>query len=133
MGLVAACAILLLLHIGLPYYEAFRFIKRSTSTDPARIKAAMPRDVSFKLDPVLGGDWYGLYWRGAQAIGPFPLSKYSDPTTLNLKIEPPSITEWLLGQRTVRVFGRKFTKHFVVSYSGVSYEQGVESFQGQAE
>ena len=128
--LPSLCVVLLLLHLYLPSHKAAEFITAIESADPGRINAALPADVSFGKDPQLS-DWYAFYWRSRLVAGPFPLADYGKPVTMNLKMDAPSLQDWLLGRRSVRVFGRQYTKVFTISYSGISYQQGPDP-QGQA-
>jgi hypothetical protein len=129
--LLIAGAILLLLHIAIPYYKAAGFIAGLKSSDPKRINASLPSDVSFREYPQIPG-WYAYYSGDQILMGPFPLQNYRNDTTLSLRIERPSLTEWMLGQRSIRVFGTNYSKRFTVSYFNVSYMQNVDP-QGQAD
>ena len=130
--LLVLCALLvLLLHTYVPQYCARSFIAGLRSADPQRINALVPKDVSFQKDALIGGDWYSFLYNGRLVIGPFPLAAYREDLTLNLRIDEVSFADWLLGRRSVRVFGQHFPKQFIISYFGKSYRQGIDP-PGQA-
>lgn len=128
--LILSAITLLLVHTYLPHRKATAFIAGLHSADEKRINALLPRDVSFHRDTLIS-DWYSFYFHDKLVIGPFPLENYSKDTTLNLRIENLSFLDWLVGRRSVRVFGKNFPKQFIVSYFGISYKQGKDP-KGQA-
>ena len=127
-GYVLVC---LALHTYLPVYRAHAFITGLRSANPQRINALLPEGVSFRKDALVGGDWYSFFYHEKPVIGPFPLAAYHDDLTLNLRLDDISPADWLVGRRSVRVFGQHFPKQFIISYFGRSYRQGIDP-PGQA-
>jgi len=123
-------AVLLLAHTYLPHQKAVAFIAGIQSADEKRISGLLPSDVSFHRDTSIR-DWYSFYFHDKLVIGPFPLENYREDKTLNLRIETPTLFDWIVGRRSVRVFGRQFPKQFIISYFGISYKQGKDP-EGQA-
>jgi len=128
--LLLGTSALLLVHTYLPHQKAIAFIAGIQSADEKRISELLPSDVCFRRDDSIQ-DWYSFYLHDKLIIGPFPLENYRDAKTLNLRLEKPTLYDWIVGQRSVRVFGQQFTKKFIISIFGTSYTQGRDP-QGQA-